>query len=115
QWFRAKSFEGFAPMGPVLVTTDQLPDPQNKRVWCAVNGQILQDSNTHQMVFTIHQIVSFISHCFPLLPGDVISTGTPAGVGVFRKPPVLLKPGDLVETGVEGIGVLKNPVVADSG
>ncbi len=112
QWFRAKSFDGFAPMGPAIVTPDELPDPDNVRLWCAVNGQILQNSNTNQMVFNVYQIIAFISECFTLFPGDVITTGTPAGVGVFRKPPVLLKPGDIVETGVEGIGVLRNQVVA---
>lgn len=112
QWFRAKSFDTFAPMGPCWVTPDEIGDPQNLRIWCAVNGERLQDSTTANMIFPIPFIVAFVSHVFTLHPGDIIATGTPAGVGVFRKPPRLLKVGDVVETGVEKIGVMRNEVVA---
>jgi len=112
QWFRAKSFDTFAPMGPCLVTPDEIGDPQNLRIWCDVNGERLQDSTTANMIFKIPEIVAFISQVFTLRPGDVIATGTPAGVGVFRKPPRLLQVGDIVETGIEKIGILRNQVVA---
>lgn len=112
QWFRAKSFDTFAPMGPCLVTPDEIGDPQNLRIWCDVNGERLQNSTTANMIFKIPEIVAFISQVFTLRPGDVIATGTPAGVGVFRKPPRLLQVGDIVETGVEKIGVMRNKVIA---
>jgi 2-keto-4-pentenoate hydratase/2-oxohepta-3-ene-1,7-dioic acid hydratase in catechol pathway len=95
-----------------LVTPDEIGDPQNLRIWCDVNGERLQDSTTANMIFKIPEIVAFISECFTLRPGDVIATGTPAGVGVFRKPPRLLQVGDIVETGIEKIGVMRNKVVA---
>ncbi len=112
QWFRAKSFDTFAPMGPCLVTPDEIGDPHNLRIWCDVNGVRLQDSNTGNMIFKVNEIIAFISQVFTLRPGDVIATGTPAGVGVFRKPPRLLQVGDIVETGVEKIGVMRNKVVS---
>jgi 2-keto-4-pentenoate hydratase/2-oxohepta-3-ene-1,7-dioic acid hydratase in catechol pathway len=112
QWFRAKSFDTFAPMGPCLVTPDEIGDPQNLRIWCDVNGERLQNSTTANMIFKIPEIVAFISQVFTLRPGDVIATGTPAGVGVFRKPPRLLQVGDIVETGIEKIGILRNQVIA---
>ncbi len=112
QWFRAKSFDTFAPMGPCWVTPDEIGDPQNLRIWCDVNGERRQDSTTANMIFKIPEIVSFISQVFTLRPGDIIATGTPAGVGVFRKPPRLLQVGDVVETGIENIGVMRNKVVS---
>lgn len=115
QWFRGKSFDTFAPMGPCWVTPDEISEPQNLRIWCDVNGERLQDSTTANMVFPIPFIVSFISQVFTLRPGDVIATGTPAGVGFFRKPPRLLQVGDVVETGIENIGVMRNRIVAPSG
>ncbi len=114
QWFRAKSFDTFAPMGPCWVTPDEIGDPQNLRIWCDVNGERMQDSTTANMIFKIPEIVAFISQCFTLRQGDVIATGTPAGVGVFRKPPRLLQIGDIVETGIENIGVMRNKIVAPS-
>ncbi len=114
QWFRAKSFDTFAPMGPCWVTPDEIGDPQNLRIWCDVNGERRQDSTTANMIFKIPDIVAFISQVFTLRPGDIIATGTPAGVGVFRKPPRLLQVGDIVETGVENIGVMRNKVVSAS-
>lgn len=112
QWFRAKSFDTFAPMGPCLVTLDEIGDPQNLKIWCDVNGVRLQSSTTANMIFKIHEIVAFISQVLTLRSGDVIATGTPAGVGVFRKPPRLLQVGDIVETGIERIGTMRNKVVS---
>jgi len=111
QWIRAKSCDTFAPMGPALVTADEIPDPQNLAIACRVNGQVVQNSNTVQMIFTVAYLVSFLSEFMTLEPGDVIATGTPPGVGNARKPPVYLKAGDMVEVEVEGLGVLSNPVV----
>jgi 2-keto-4-pentenoate hydratase/2-oxohepta-3-ene-1,7-dioic acid hydratase in catechol pathway len=111
QWIRAKSCDTFAPMGPLLTTADEIPDPQNLGIACRVNGQVVQNSNTVQMIFTVAYLVSFLSEFMTLEPGDVIATGTPPGVGNARKPPVYLKAGDVVEVEVEGLGVLSNPVV----
>lgn len=113
QWIRAKSCDTFAPMGPLLVTRDEVADPQNLRVSCRVNGRVLQDSNTREMIFPVDRLISFLSEFTTLEPGDVIATGTPPGVGVARKPPAFLKPGDVVEVEVEGLGVLRNPVTAE--
>lgn len=110
QWVRGKSFDTFCPMGPVLVTHDQIEDPNSLGIRCRVNGETLQDSNTAEMIFKVPFLIEFISKTCTLLPGDVISTGTPAGVGVFRDPRVFLRSGDLVEVEIEGIGVLRNPV-----
>ena len=115
QWFRGKSFDTFAPMGPCLVLRDQLPNPQNLRLRLRVNGRTRQDGTTANMVFSVAQLIADISHGIALEPGDVIATGTPAGVGFVTKPkPVFLQPGDVVEAEIEGIGVLRNPVVAES-
>ncbi len=111
QWFRAKSFDTFCPLGPFLVTADEVPDPQNLRVYSRVNGVALQDGHTSQMIFRIAHLISFISFTMTLEPGDVIATGTPGGIGSARRPPVLLKPGDQVEIGVEGLGMQSNRVV----
>jgi 2-keto-4-pentenoate hydratase/2-oxohepta-3-ene-1,7-dioic acid hydratase in catechol pathway len=110
QWFRAKSADTFCPLGPCLVTTDEIPNPQNLRLYSKVNGQTLQDSNTSKMIFKIAYLISFISASITLEPGDVIATGTPGGIGSAHKPPILLKPGDVVETSVEGVGAQRGKV-----
>jgi 2-keto-4-pentenoate hydratase/2-oxohepta-3-ene-1,7-dioic acid hydratase in catechol pathway len=113
QWQRGKSCDTFAPMGPAIVTRDAVPDPHKLRIQLRLNGTTLQDSSTEQLIFGIDQVVSFLSQTVTLEPGDVIATGTPPGVGFARKPPIFLKPGDVVEVEVEGLGVLSNPVIAD--
>jgi 2-keto-4-pentenoate hydratase/2-oxohepta-3-ene-1,7-dioic acid hydratase in catechol pathway len=110
QWVRAKSIDSFCPLGPVIVTPDEFGDPQDKRLVARVNGETMQDSTTAEMIFGVAEIVSFLSHACTLVPGDLILTGTPWGVGGFRDPPVFLKPGDTVEVEVEGVGVLANDV-----
>ena len=110
QWFRGKSFDTFAPLGPALVTVDEVEDFQNLKLTASVNGQIMQNGNTADMIFDIPAIISFISEDITLVPGDIISTGTPSGVGIFRDPPVLLKAGDVVECRVEKIGTIRNTV-----
>jgi 2-keto-4-pentenoate hydratase/2-oxohepta-3-ene-1,7-dioic acid hydratase in catechol pathway len=110
QWVRAKSFDTFCPIGPYLVTQDEISDPDNLIVQTRLNGQLVQDSNTSEMVFKIPDIISFISKSITLLPGDIICTGTPDGVGCYRNPKRLLKPGDVVEIEIEGLGVLTNLV-----
>jgi 2-keto-4-pentenoate hydratase/2-oxohepta-3-ene-1,7-dioic acid hydratase in catechol pathway len=112
QWTRAKSLDTFCPVGPRLVPAADIPDPQALRIRCLVNGEALQDSSTAQMVFGVAELVSFASRGMTLEPGDLIATGTPAGVGFTRKPPIFLKPGDEVTIEIEGIGELTNPVVA---
>lgn len=105
QWVKGKSCDTFAPLGPYLVTRDELPDVHNLRLWLTVNGQIMQDSNTSHLIFKIPFLISYISQFMTLFPGDVISTGTPAGVALGMKPePVYLKPGDIVEMGIDGLG-----------
>jgi 2,4-didehydro-3-deoxy-L-rhamnonate hydrolase len=115
QWTRGKSFDGFAPMGPYLVTADEVGDPQRLSLATRVNGETLQQGNTAEMIFSVAEIVSFLSRGATLLPGDVIATGTPAGVGAARDPPRFLRPGDEVECEVEGLGILRNPVEAGDG
>ena len=115
QWVRGKSFDTFCPLGPHLVTGEDIPDPQNLRVTCRLNGQMMQDANTSDMIFPVAELVSFLSSGMTLLPGTVILTGTPSGVGYTRKPPVFLSPGDTVEVSVEGVGTLSNPVAALQG
>jgi 2-keto-4-pentenoate hydratase/2-oxohepta-3-ene-1,7-dioic acid hydratase in catechol pathway len=110
QWVRGKSFDTFCPLGPYLVTPDEVPDPHKLNIRCWVNGELRQDSNTDQMIFKVPEAIAFISKTCTLLPGDVICTGTPDGVGFFRKPPVFLKAGDLVEIEIDGLGRLSNPV-----
>lgn len=107
----AKSHDGFTPMGPVLVTADAFGSPNDVDLTCHVNGEEMQRGNTHDMIFDCAYILSYISRFSTLEPGDVVATGTPAGVGHFRKPPVYLKPGDRVACWVEGIGTLENPVI----
>ena len=108
QWIRGKSFDTFCPIGPFVITADALPDPHTLDIQCRVNGQILQDSNTEEMIFQIPYLISYVSHSCTLMPGDIICTGTPHGTGFFRDPQVLLRPGDTVEVEVEGIGILIN-------
>ncbi len=110
QWHQGKSYDTFCPMGPWLVTRDEIPDPNTLAVKLTLNGAVLQDSNTDNLIFNVPTLVARISRAMTLFPGDVISTGTPAGVGVFRDPKILLKAGDYMETWVEGIGTLKNHV-----
>ena len=112
QFFVGKSFDGSAPLGPWIVTADEVADPQNLRVTCHVNGVLKQDGNTQKMIFGVDEVIHQLSKAMTLLPGDIIATGTPDGVGVARTPPEFLKPGDVVETEVEGIGKLRNVVVA---
>ena len=110
QWTRGKAIDTFLPLGPTVVGREEVPDPQALPIRCRVNGETLQDSNTKEMVFTVAQLVSFVSQSVALEPGDVILTGTPNGVGVFRDPQVFLEPGDTVEVEVGDFGVLSNPV-----
>jgi 2-keto-4-pentenoate hydratase/2-oxohepta-3-ene-1,7-dioic acid hydratase in catechol pathway len=110
QWTRGKSLDTFCPVGPAVVTADEVPDPQALRVLARVNGETLQDAPTSDMVFGVAEILAHCSRSFTLLPGDLVLTGTPPGVGAFRSPPVFLKAGDEVEMEVEGVGVLANPV-----
>lgn len=112
QWVKGKSNDTFAPLGPFLVTADEIADSQNLNLWLKLNGKKIQDSNTNDMIFDVKQIVSYLSNFMTLLPGDVISTGTPAGVGLGFKPPVYLKPDDVVELGIEGLGEQKQTAVA---
>jgi 2-keto-4-pentenoate hydratase/2-oxohepta-3-ene-1,7-dioic acid hydratase in catechol pathway len=104
QWSKGKSCDTFAPLGPFLATPDEIPDPNNLRMWLKVNGELKQDSSSANMIFKVPQLVSYVSQFMSLLPGDVISTGTPAGVGLGHKPPVYLKDGDEVELGIDGLG-----------
>jgi len=111
QWLAGKAMDKFAPLGPAIVTSEEIPDPQNLNLSCTVNGVVRQDSNTKQMVFGVSEVVTWISQFSTLLPGDIILTGTPPGVGAFLKPPVFLQKGDLVECRVEKIGAVVNRVV----
>ncbi len=113
QWLKGKSADTFAPLGPFLVTSDEVPDPENLSLWMSVDGRKVQDSNTNQMIFGVAHLVSYISQFMTLLPGDVISTGTPPGVGMGMKPePVYLKPGDVMELEVAGLGIQKQTAEA---
>lgn len=113
QWLAGKTFDTFAPIGPDLVTLDELGDPQNLSIRLRLNGQTMQDSNTRQMIFGAAELIAYISQVVTLQPGDLIFTGTPPGVGVARKPPIFLKDGDVVEVEIEKLGVLRNPVVQE--
>lgn len=110
QWFKGKSLDGSSPMGPVIVTADEIPDPQHLRLQLSVNGIGKQDSNSSDMIFSVARIIADLSAGMTLEPADCISTGTPQGVGDGRKPPEYLKPGDVMDAEVERIGVLRNPV-----
>ena len=114
QWVKGKSADHFAPLGPILVTKEEIKDPHNLRLWLKLNGKILQDSNTSDLIFDIPTLIEHLSQYMTLLPGDVISTGTPAGVGMGLKPePQYLKEGDVVELGIEGLGISKQVAIND--
>jgi 2-keto-4-pentenoate hydratase/2-oxohepta-3-ene-1,7-dioic acid hydratase in catechol pathway len=112
QWTRGKGLDSFAPLGPFITTRDEIKDVQALKIEGRLNGEVMQSSNTGKMIFKVAYLVSYLSQGITLEPGDVIATGTPEGVGVFRKPPVLLKAGDVFEVTIEGLGTLRNPVVA---
>lgn len=114
QWFRGKSCDTFAPIGPWIVTKDEIPDPHRLRISLTLNGQTMQDSNTGNMIFKIPYLISYLSRTLTWEPGDILSTGTPEGIGASRTPPVFLKPGDTVSITVEQVGTLTNPVGAPS-
>ena len=111
QWVRGKSFDTFFPFGPFLATPDEVGDPGHLQILCRLNGRLVQDSNTDQLIFKIPELLEFITSTCTLFPGDVISTGTPNGVGVFRKPQIFLQQGDLIEVEIEKLGCLRNHVV----
>ncbi|MGL6074077.1 MAG: fumarylacetoacetate hydrolase family protein [Fimbriiglobus sp.] len=113
QWIIGKTFDTFAPIGPVIVTSDELTDPHHLQVQLRLNGNTMQNSNTKEFIFKVPEILAFLSQVITLEPGDLIFTGTPPGVGISRKPQVLLKAGDVCEVEIQGIGVLKNPCVAE--
>ena len=114
QWFRGKSADTFGPLGPWLVTPDELGNPDNLRITQRVNGQTLQDDSTQQMLFKIPFLIEYFSAAITLEPGDIIATGTPAGIGSARQPPVLLRAGDLIEIAIENLGTQRTPVLAES-
>lgn len=113
QWVKGKSCDSFAPLGPYLATPDEISDVNDLRLWLTVNGTMMQDGNTKNLVFKIPQLVSYVSQFMTLLPGDIISTGTPAGVGLGQKPePVYIKPGDVIELGIHGLGSSRQVAIA---
>ena len=112
QWTRGKSPDTFCPVGPRLVPRDEVPDPQALTIRAILNGDIVQDSNTSNMVFGVAEVIAYVTQTITLEPGDLIATGTPAGVGAFRKPPLFMQPGDEITIEIEGLGSLTNPVVA---
>jgi 2-keto-4-pentenoate hydratase/2-oxohepta-3-ene-1,7-dioic acid hydratase in catechol pathway len=114
QWTRGKSPDTFCPVGPRLVPREEIADPQALAIRCLVNGEALQDSSTAQMIFSVAEIIAYTSQIITLEPGDLIATGTPAGVGVFRDPKVLLQDGDEVSVQIEGLGTLTNPITKES-
>lgn len=111
QWVKGKSLDTFAPMGPWVVTKDEIADPHDLRIVLALNGEVVQDSSTSNLIFKIPQLIAYLSRLFTLRPGDVIATGTPPGVGMARDPQRFLKPGDTMVCEIEGIGALENPVI----
>lgn len=113
QNLRGKSFDAFAPMGPFLLTKEEMPDPHILDVELRVNGRVLQKSNTNQLVYNVPQLLSFCSKVFSLRPGDVVATGTPGGLAKDRKPPTFMNPGDVMETEIEKLGLLKNPITSE--
>ncbi len=119
QWIMGKTFDTFAPIGPCLVTADEIADPHSLDIALRITDasghtEILQNSNTRELIFKIPELIAFLSGVFTLEPGDIVSTGTPSGVGFARKPPRYLQPGDDVVVGVQGLGELRNPVVAET-
>ena len=113
QWMIGKTFDTFCPMGPAIVTADEIEDPHALRITLTINGETLQDSNTSNLIFNVPKLIAYLSSVFTLEPGDIISTGTPGGVGFARTPPRWLRPGDEVAITVEGVGTLINPVIAE--
>jgi 2-keto-4-pentenoate hydratase/2-oxohepta-3-ene-1,7-dioic acid hydratase in catechol pathway len=113
QWTKGKSCDTFGPIGPWLVTTDEIPDPQNIKMWLEVDGKRMQNGTTATMIFGVRKLISYLSEFFSLLPGDVISTGTPSGVGMGMKPPTYLRPGQTVRLGLEGLGEQQQRMLAD--
>jgi 2,4-didehydro-3-deoxy-L-rhamnonate hydrolase len=113
QFFKGKSLDGFCSIGPYIVTADEIPDPQNLRLCCRVNGTTKQDANTRGMIFPIDELIAQLSLGMTLLPGTLIATGTPEGVGFARDPQEFLNPGDLLESEVEGIGTMRNRIVGE--
>ncbi len=114
QWLMGKTFDTFAPLGPWIVTADEIPDPHTLDIKLEINGEVLQNSNTRELIFKIPELVAFLSSVFTLEPGDIVSTGTPAGVGFTRKPPRFLKAGEEMVVSIEKIGELRNPIVAEA-
>jgi len=114
QWLMGKTFDTFAPIGPWIVTADEIPDPHALDIQLEINGEVLQDSNTRELIFKVPELIAFLSSVFTLEPGDIVSTGTPAGVGFTRKPPRFLRPGEEMVVRIEGIGELRNPIVAEA-
>jgi acylpyruvate hydrolase len=114
QWVRAKGLDTFAPCGPWVVTTDEIPNPHSLDIALTVNGETRQHSNTADLIFKIPQLIEFISEDLTLMPGDIITTGTPSGVGVFMKPPVFLRAADEVSINIDGIGTLRNRVAGSN-
>ena len=114
QWVSGKTFDTFGPCGPYLVTPDEVPDPHSLDIRLKLNGQVMQDSNTRNLIFNIPTLISYISHMFTLKQGDIISTGTPPGVGFARRPQVFLRPGDVVEITVKGLGTMRHTFITES-
>jgi 2-keto-4-pentenoate hydratase/2-oxohepta-3-ene-1,7-dioic acid hydratase in catechol pathway len=114
QWCRGKTFDTFCPLGPALVTADDIPEPQNLGITTRVNGSVMQQSNTRDMIFSVAEIIEFLSGSTTLAANTLILTGTPEGVGMGRKPPVYLQPGDMVEIEIERLGTLRNPVIEEA-
>jgi 2-keto-4-pentenoate hydratase/2-oxohepta-3-ene-1,7-dioic acid hydratase in catechol pathway len=114
QWMIGKTFDTFAPMGPYLVSADEIADPHSLGISLSIGGEVLQHSNTRELIFKIPELVAYLSSVVTLEPGDVVATGTPAGVGFMRKPPRYLRPGDEVVVSIEGLGELRNPVVTET-
>jgi 2,4-didehydro-3-deoxy-L-rhamnonate hydrolase len=112
QWVKGKSADTFAPLGPYLVTKDEIENPHNLHLWLKLNGTIMQSSSTADLIFRIPFLISYISQFMTLLPGDIISTGTPAGVGMGLNPPRYLEPGDIIELGIDGLGTAQQHVIA---
>lgn len=115
QWVRGKSLDTFCPLGPALITSDEIPSPQELAIRCELNGERVQDSNTREMIFGVAQLILFCSQAFTLEPGDVILTGTPHGVGFFREPNLFLKDGDRVTVEIDKVGRLENPCIVEQG
>jgi 2-keto-4-pentenoate hydratase/2-oxohepta-3-ene-1,7-dioic acid hydratase in catechol pathway len=113
QWSMGKSFDTFCPMGPAIVSKDEIPNPHELNIKLSIDGQVLQDSNTRQLIFKVPELIAYLSNIVTLDPGDLISTGTPSGVGLGRNPQRWLRPGEVMRTEVEGIGTLTNPIVAE--